>query len=211
MDTSAAALLEPVGLDGIEIAERISPLNGSLSESLGLPKVNWKDAMISKTSPKKSVKPAITPTKIEKKPEVSTKLGNIDEMLVSCVDCGGKTQVKFIVDGKCKKCLNKPATEAAKKSAPKTDTKIVKIAKTILKDGLHYSLLSRVRNAYTPEQQKKLESGKKPLELVDGRGQSQTISSCYQQIANKLGGAKYLSSVRTSGVRKALKESGDIA
>lgn len=79
----------------------------------------------------------------------------------------------------------------------------------VLEDGLTYSLLSRVRNAFAHEARSQVEVGKPVLTLVDGRGEERTISSAYVAIANSLEdenkrGAELLKSVRTSRVRKLL-------
>jgi hypothetical protein len=103
------------------------------------------------------------------------------------------------------------ATPAKAKSEPaKSEPKITKKPKTILDGGLTYSLLSRVRNAYPADLRVELEEGSEILELVDGRGSDREISAVYVDIARDLGGAKYLSSVRTSHVKRLLKTKGSI-
>jgi hypothetical protein len=86
--------------------------------------------------------------------------------------------------------------------------KAKKLPKTILDNKLTYSLLTRVRNAFNKDLWAKMEKGSNKLKMVDGRGTEQTISDIYIAIAEDLGGAKYLSSVRTSHVRRALREKG---
>jgi len=88
---------------------------------------------------------------------------------------------------------------------------IEKAPKTLITGGLHYSLLSRVKNALTSEQQLKFEAGSKMLSLTDGRGQVQQISEKYLKLANDVGGAKYLSQVRSSHVRKLIADKNLLA
>lgn len=101
-------------------------------------------------------------------------------------------------------------TDAKDKPAPtKSKAKKEKKARpemTVLSDGLTYSLLSRVRNAFPATEQKEIEKGQEVLKMIDGRGQTQEISKGYVAIANKFGGAGFLSSVRTSAVRILLKK-----
>jgi hypothetical protein len=94
-----------------------------------------------------------------------------------------------------------PAKAAEKKPAV---VKADKKPSTVLPNGLTYSLLSRVRNAYTAEKRKEIEAGAEVLSFVDGRGRDMQISSVYVKIAEELGGAEYLKGVRTSHVRTKL-------
>ena len=108
----------------------------------------------------------------------------------------------------------KSATKASPKTAPKPVAKTeekpkpTKKPKTILAGGLTYSLLSRVRNAFPADMRVGIEKGAEILELVDGRGTEQVISDAYLSIAKDLGGAKYLSTVRSSHVKRELKAKG---
>jgi outer membrane biosynthesis protein TonB len=126
------------------------------------------------------------------------------------------------------KPAKKPAKKGVAKKAPKAskptpapkaekpvakaepETKPAKKPKTILEGGLTYSLLSRVRNAFPADMRSDIESEAEVLELVDGRGTEQTISEAYLVFAIELGGAKYLSSVRSSHVKRELKARGII-
>jgi hypothetical protein len=113
---------------------------------------------------------------------------------------------------------NKAASTSVKgkatlEASPKAMTaleaaKAKKLPKTILDSGLTYSLLTRVRNAFNKNLWAKMEKDSNSLAMVDGRGTEQKISDIYISIAEDLGGAKYLSSVRTSHVRRALREKG---
>lgn len=113
---------------------------------------------------------------------------------------------------KAKKVAPKKATLEATPEVPAPTAleaaKAKKLPKTILDSGLTYSLLSRVRNAFNKNLWAEMEKGTEMLSMVDGRGTEQTISDIYVGIANDLGGAKYLASVRTSHVRRALREKG---
>ena len=101
-----------------------------------------------------------------------------------------------------------PVLEAAPKLTPLEAAKAKKKPKTILEEGLTYSLLTRVRNSFNKNLWAKMEKGSNTLTLIDGRGTEQKISEIYIQMAKDLGGAKYLSSVRSSHVRRALREKG---
>lgn len=116
-----------------------------------------------------------------------------------------------------KKATSKKAAPASKavviESTPKKLTPlelatIKKMPKTILDSGMTYSLITRVRNAFDKDIRITMEKGSNMLEMVDGRGTEVKVSDIYLPIAEKLGGAEYLKSVRTSHVRRALKESG---
>ena len=101
-----------------------------------------------------------------------------------------------------------PAPAVTKAPVAEKAPLIVKAPKTLLPDGFHYSLLSRVRNAFSANAQATMESAKGDiLTLVDGRGQTQKVHSCYVDIAQELG-AKWLSENRTSHVKKVLTEKG---
>lgn len=101
-----------------------------------------------------------------------------------------------------------PVLEAAPKLTPLEAAKAKKKPKTILEEGLTYSLLTRVRNSFNKNLWAKMEKGSNMLTMIDGRGTEQKISEIYIQMAKDLGGAKYLSSVRSSHVRRALREKG---
>lgn len=102
------------------------------------------------------------------------------------------------------------APEATEKEAPKkASVKAPKVAKekksaTVLDNGLTYGLLSRVRNAFPASEREAKEAGHDVLSMVDGRGRDLEISSVYVGVAEELGGAEYLKTVRTSHVRAKL-------
>ena len=83
-----------------------------------------------------------------------------------------------------------------------------KVDQTVLKSGLTYGLLSRVRNAYPKEDRKTFEKDSKMMTMVDGRGQTHEISEAYVTPAEKVGGAEWLKTVRTSAVKKKLFPKG---
>jgi hypothetical protein len=114
-----------------------------------------------------------------------------------------KAPVKKVVSGKT--TLEKaPAPEAT--MTPLEAAKAKKLPKTVLKNGLTYSLLTRVRNAFKKDTLAGMEKGKETMKMVDGRGTEHTISKVWEEIALEVGGAKYLASVRTSKVRIKLRE-----
>lgn len=102
----------------------------------------------------------------------------------------------------------KAVIDATPKMTALEASKIKKLPKTILDGGLTYSLLSRVRNAFSKEARTIHEKGSKMMEMIDGRGSEVQMSDAYIATANSLGGAKYLASVRTHQVRKDLREAG---
>jgi hypothetical protein len=166
------------------------------------------------------------PTKTKKSGVVRAKSAPLPELMVACEGCGALVVISSIVGdgGLCGECsipaeveaevevipAPEPKAEPAKvaKVEATKETKIAKTAKTELENGLHYSLLTRVRNAFTEAKAKELEAGHEVLTLVDGRGQAQQISSFWVGQAEQLGGAEYLSSVRTSNVKATLKAQG---
>lgn len=102
----------------------------------------------------------------------------------------------------------KPVLEKTPSMTPLEAAKAKKLPKTILKGGLTYSLLTRVRNAFSKEMIKTMEKGTETMKMVDGRGTENTISKIWEEIATEVGGAKYLASVRTSKVRIKIREMG---
>lgn len=143
----------------------------------------------------------ITPATLESTPETTEK----PAVKKPAKKLAKKSAPKASTPAPAPKAEAEPAPAKAEKSAPK-----VKPSKTILKGGLTYSLLSRVRNAFPADMRSGVEEGHDTLEMVDGRGTTQTISSAYVAISEELGGAKYLSTVRTSHVKRALKENGTL-
>lgn len=120
---------------------------------------------------------------------------------------------------KSNKATSAKAKASAKKAAPATleatpkmtaleAAKAKKLPKTVLDNGLTYSLLTRVRNAFNKNLWAKMEKGFSKIDMVDGRGTEQSICNIYVEFALDLGGADYLKTVRTSHVRRALREKG---
>jgi len=79
---------------------------------------------------------------------------------------------------------------------------IQKAPKTIIEGGLSYSLVSRLLNAMNEETRTKASAGDQ-VSLVDGRGQTQEVSSLAVELAKSLG-AKMLSSVKSAYLRPRL-------
>lgn len=106
-----------------------------------------------------------------------------------------------------KKTVAKAVTISAtpKKPTPLELAIAKKLPKTVLESGLTYSLLTRVRNAFHHSVRTTMEKGTNMLEMVDGRGTEVKISDIYIDLAEKVGGADYLKTVRTSHVKRDLK------
>ena len=80
----------------------------------------------------------------------------------------------------------------------------VKPPKTILENGLTYSLVSRVINALSLEDQRKVSASKDIVEMVDGRGTTKKVPTIAITLAGQLG-AKFLASVKSSFLRPRME------
>lgn len=89
------------------------------------------------------------------------------------------------------------------------DTKLVipKKPKTVMENGLTYSLISRVRNAFPTTVVRELEKDSKGVPMVDGRGADQEVYEPFISMASQLG-AKFLAGTRSSFLRPRIKWDG---
>ena len=83
---------------------------------------------------------------------------------------------------------------------------IPKKPKTILKDGMTYSLISRVRNAFNSTDVAKMDKGTK-VKMIDGRGSDREISQVFVDIAHQLG-TKFLAKIKSSYLRPRMQWDG---
>ena len=174
----------------IKSSSTIKKSAGPSLKGLGTPKADWKAAMTggAETS---------APSAVLELPESAPALGVIPSPAIPAPVVAKPEVVKPEV--------KKPEAEAKKPI-------ITKRPMDTLENGLTYSLLSRVRNAFSEADRKTTEAGKPVLNLVDGRGTDQQISSAYVAIALglkdeklKLSGAALLRTIRTSHVKTMLK------
>lgn len=163
--------------------------SSSMADRLGVVKADWRSAMTGGAETKTL-------------PSVDLEVLAKDED--AKLDKKASRKAKASVPAK--KVAAEPKTPVAEAKKPT----ITKKPMDHLENGLTYSLLSRVRNAFTEADRKTVEAGKPALTLIDGRGTEQTISSAYVEIALGLEadgkkGAELLKTIRTSHVRKMLK------
>ena len=80
----------------------------------------------------------------------------------------------------------------------------VKPPKTVLENGLTYSLCSRVLNAMHLDDQRKVQASSDTITMTDGRGTEKKVPQIVADLAGQLG-AKFLASVKSSFLRPRMQ------
>lgn len=156
------------------------------------PKKDWKAQMLAK-------KKAINEDAPAPQASVELKEGEL-------TDQDGRTQTEVHEE------MAKPVKEKKVKEpkAPKAPKEKKDKAPETVKNGWKYSLVSRVRNAFSNDKRSEIEAGSASEDWVNGKGQTlAVVPAPWIKIAEENGiTAEVCASIRTSHVKAKLKEKG---